>query len=90
MARQLTGTILSDKMNQTAVVVVTHLRKHPRYEKYFKVSRKFKAHNEGNAFHAGEQVIIEETRPLSKEKRWKIVRKVEIKVGEPQTNAKND
>lgn len=64
-------------MNQTAVVAVSHTKKHPRYEKYIKVVNKFKAHNEGNQYKAGEQVVIEETRPMSKEKYFKIIGRIE-------------
>ncbi len=71
--RRLEGVIVSDKMLKTRVVRVEGLRKHPKYLKYYKVSRRFKAHDEENSSKAGERVVIEETRPLSKEKRWIIV-----------------
>lgn len=74
--RRLQGKVVSDKMNKTRVVEVERLKKHPRYEKYYKVSKRFKAHDENNEYHIGDEVIIEETRPLSKEKRWKIIGKV--------------
>ena len=77
MKRKLQGTIVSDKMNKTRVVEVVRLKKHPRYKKYFKVSTRFKAHDENNEYKTGEKVFIEETRPISKDKRWKIVNKVE-------------
>lgn len=73
MARTLEGIVVSDKMTKTAVVAVTISRKHPKYLKYYKVTNRFKAHNENNEFKTGDHVVIEETRPLSKEKRWKIV-----------------
>lgn len=76
MNRQLQGIIVSDKMNKTKVIAVTQLKKHPRYKKYYKATNKFKAHDENNEYKAGEKVIIEETRPLSKEKRWKIIKKI--------------
>lgn len=60
-------------MEKTAVVAVSHSRKHPKYLKYYTTTKKFKAHNENNEYQAGDEVIIEETRPLSKEKRFKIV-----------------
>lgn len=74
--RKLQGIIVSDKMNKTAVVAVTHSRLHAKYRKYYKVTQRFKAHNENNEYKAGESVIIEETRPLSKEKRWRIISRV--------------
>ena len=76
MNRQLQGIIVSDKMNKTKVVAVTRLKKHPRYKKYYKETNKFKAHDEKNEYKTGEKVIIEETRPLSKEKCWKIIGKI--------------
>ena len=74
--RRLNGIIVSDKMNKTAVVEVAYLRLHSRYKKYYKVTKRFKAHNENNEYKVGDNVTIEETRPLSKEKRWKIVSKL--------------
>ena len=73
--RQLRGIITSDKMMKTRVVSITSEKKHPRYLKYYKVTQKFKAHDEANTYHTGDKVIIEEMRPMSREKRWKIVGK---------------
>ena len=75
--RQLKGIIVSDKMTKTAVVSVVRLKKHPKYKKYFKVTKRFKVHDEKNEYREGDRVIIEETRPLSKEKRWGVVRKIQ-------------
>lgn len=74
--RRLQGTIVSDKMNKTRVVSVARVKKHPLYKKYYKVTGKFKAHDEKNEYHTGDKVLIEEVRPLSKEKRWRIIGKV--------------
>lgn len=74
--RQLVGIVVSDKMQKTRVVAVSRLTKHPKYLKYYKATTKFKAHDEKNEFMTGDKVIIEEMRPMSKEKRWKILRKV--------------
>ncbi len=71
--RKLTGTIVSDKMQKTVIVRVDRLQKHPKYKKYFRVSRKFKAHAEKNEYKIGDQVLIQETKPLSKDKRWKVI-----------------
>ena len=76
-SRMLKGLIVSDKMNKTVVVKVSSLKKHPKYKKYFKVSAKYKAHDEKNEYHTGDQVLIKETRPMSKEKRWIVAGKVE-------------
>ncbi len=75
--RKFQGTIVSDKMNKTRVVAVTSLKKHKRYLKYYKVTMRFKAHDEKNEYKTGENVWIEETRPMSKEKRWKIIKKID-------------
>lgn len=71
------GVVVSDKMQRTVVVRVETLRRHPRYGKTLRHVRKFKAHNEGDQARAGDTVEIMETRPLSKEKRWRVVRIVE-------------
>mgnify|MGYP001580170452 FL=1 len=73
--RQLKGVVVSDKMAKTVAVSVVRLKKHPKYKKYFKVTKKFKAHDENNEYHVGDRVLIEETRPLSKDKRWKVISK---------------
>lgn len=74
--RRLQGVVVSDKMQKTAVVAVEHTRKHPKYLKYYTLTSRFKAHNENNEFKTGDKVTIEETRPISKDKRWKIVGKI--------------
>jgi small subunit ribosomal protein S17 len=74
--RKLKGTVVSDKMNKTRVVEVTRLKKHAKYEKFYRVSTRFKAHDEKNEYKTGDAVIIQETRPISKDKRWIIVGKV--------------
>ena len=75
MPRILKGTIVSDKMQKTAVVEILRLKKHPKYKKYYKVSQRFKAHNPENQFKTGDKVTMQETRPMSKEKRWVIIGK---------------
>ncbi len=69
------GEIVSRRMDKTAVVLVTRFRKVKKYGKYVKLSKRFKAHDEKNEYKVGDKVLIQETRPLSKEKRWKIVGK---------------
>ncbi|MEK7555233.1 MAG: 30S ribosomal protein S17 [Patescibacteria group bacterium] len=76
MKHKLQGIIVSDKMNKTRVVAVERLKKHPRYLKYYKITRRFKAHDENNEYKTGDKVVIEETRPLSKEKRWRIIGRI--------------
>ncbi|MBI4094770.1 MAG: 30S ribosomal protein S17 [Candidatus Liptonbacteria bacterium] len=74
--RRLQGVVTSDKMAKTRVVAVSRLKRHRKYQKYYRVTTKFKAHDEANEFHAGDTVIIEEGRPRSKEKRWAIIKKI--------------
>jgi small subunit ribosomal protein S17 len=66
------GVVLSNKMDKTVVVAVQRLVKHPQYKKYVKRRAKYKAHDEGNACGIGDRVVIVETRPLSKDKRWRV------------------
>ncbi|MEA5115477.1 MAG: 30S ribosomal protein S17 [Geobacteraceae bacterium] len=66
------GIVVSDKMEKTVVVKVSHLVKHTEYNKYIKRSVKYKAHDETNSCKIGDRVQIIETRPLSKDKRWRI------------------
>lgn len=74
--RKLEGTVVSDKMQKTRVVEIVRFKKHAKYLKYYKVSRRLKAHDERDEYKTGDRVIIQETRPLSKDKRWKIVSRV--------------
>lgn len=74
--RTLKGTIVSDKMDKTVVVAVTRLKKHPRYKKTIKVTRRFKAHDEKNEYKTGEEVLITEAKPQSKDKRWVVAERV--------------
>ena len=71
--RTLVGKIVSDKMDRTVTVEVVRRVKHPVYHKYLNRSKSYKAHDADNAYSAGEIVTIEETRPLSKTKRWRVV-----------------
>jgi len=66
------GLVVSDKMNKTRVVAVERSFRHPRYERVVKRTSRFKAHDERNESHVGDRVLIVETRPLSKDKRWRI------------------
>jgi len=74
--RQFKGTVVSDKMNKTLVVRVDRIKTHRKYRKQYKVSRKYKVHDEKNEYHIGDLVVFKETRPLSKDKRWMVVRKL--------------
>jgi len=71
--RSKVGRVVSDKMDKTVVVSVERLRRHPIYKRVVRLSSKFKAHDEENSARVGDTVRIEESRPLSREKRWTVV-----------------
>lgn len=75
--RTLTGRVVSDKMNKTVTVLVERKVKHPLYGKIIRLSKKYHAHDETNAYGEGDLVTIEETRPLSKTKTWLVTSLVE-------------
>ena len=88
MARTLTGVVSSDKRDKTIAVEITSRETHPIYKKQYSITRKYTAHDEKNAAHEGDVVMIEETRPISKTKTWSLVKiveksrgKVELKEG---------
>jgi len=66
------GVVVSDKMTKTRVIRIERVYRHPRYERVITRSKRLKAHDETNASKVGDRVLIEETRPLSKDKRWRI------------------
>ncbi len=74
--KQLTGTVISNKMNNTVVVQVSRNWKHPLYKKVVSRTKNYPAHVENIALEVGDAVVIEETRPLSKTKHFKVVEKV--------------
>ena len=74
--RRLVGTVTSDKMDKTVTVEVIRLKLESKYKKYVRVHRKYKAHDEDNQCRKGDRVEILEHRPLSRTKRWKVVRLV--------------
>jgi small subunit ribosomal protein S17 len=71
------GLVISDKMDKTVVVQVQNLKQHPKYKKIIRQSTRFKAHDEQNQCKVGDRVRISETRPLSHDKRWRVVAIVE-------------
>jgi small subunit ribosomal protein S17 len=70
--KRLVGRVLSNRMDKTVVVQVERLGRHPRYGKVIRWRKKYKAHDEDNACRVGDMVRIVETRPLSREKRWRV------------------
>ncbi len=71
--KTLTGVVVSNKMKDTVVVSVDRFVKHPKYGKYFSISKKFKAHDAGNTKNMGDKVTIEECAPVSKDKHFKVI-----------------
>ena len=76
MAKLFKGIVVSDKMNKTVVVKVEEFKKHPRYKRFYKSSKKYKAHDEDREFHIGDRVIIKETKPISKDKNFIVLKKI--------------
>ena len=74
--KKLTGIVTSDKMQKTVVVRVERVTEHPKYKRRYKVHKKYKAHDENKEYYVGDKVVIEETRPLSKDKNWKVISKI--------------
>jgi len=72
----LQGIVVSDKMQKTVVVEVERIQEHPKYRRRYKVHKKFKAHDETNQYHIGDKVVIEETKPMSKDKNWIVKSKI--------------
>ncbi len=71
-AKTLTGIVVSDKMDKTVVVLVERLVKHPVYKKYVRRRKRFAAHDEANECRVGDTVLIRQSRPLSRTKRWRV------------------
>ena len=74
--QQMTGLVVSDKMDKTVVVKVDMRKRHSKYQKSYTVSKKFKAHDENNEYKTGDKVVIESTRPISREKKFRVISKV--------------
>lgn len=74
--QKLVGEVTSDKMNRTRVVKVMFVKTHRKYQKQYRAHKKYKVHDETNEYRLGDIVEIEEGRPLSREKRWRIVKKL--------------
>lgn len=73
----LQGKVISDKMQKTVVVEVERIKEHPKYKRRFKVHKKYKAHDEKGEYKVGDKVAIEECKPISKDKTWKVINKLE-------------
>ena len=75
--KKLTGIIVSDKMQKTVVVEVESVKEHPKYRRRYKIHKRYKAHDENKEYHVGETVVIEETAPISKDKHFRVISKLE-------------
>ncbi|MBZ9578424.1 30S ribosomal protein S17 [Patescibacteria group bacterium] len=75
--KRLKGIVVSDKMEKTVVVEVERIKEHPKYKRRYKAHKRYKAHDESGKYKVGDKVIIEESRPISKEKKWRVIRKLE-------------
>jgi small subunit ribosomal protein S17 len=73
VVKNLKGVVVSDKMGKTVVVAVSRFVKHPLYGKYYKITKKYKAHDAENKYKIGDQVTIAPTRPISKDKHFKVI-----------------
>jgi small subunit ribosomal protein S17 len=74
--KKITGTVVSDKMDKTVVVNTMRYVAHKKYGKYYKIDKRYKAHDEANEYKVGDKVVIEECRPMSKDKNFKVVSKI--------------
>lgn len=72
--KTLTGIVVSDKTDKTVTVSVTRFKEHPKYKKRYKISKRYKAHDENNQFKVGDKITIRECAPISKDKRWRVVK----------------
>ena len=77
LKRQMVGTVVSDRMDKTVTVLVERLVKHRLYQKYIRRRSKFAAHDENNVSRVGDKVLITQSKPLSKTKRWRVSKIVE-------------
>jgi small subunit ribosomal protein S17 len=73
--KKIDGVVVSDKMDKTVVVNAQRFVKHKKYGKFYKIDKKYKAHDENNEYKVGDKVTIEETRPISKGKNFKVLKK---------------
>lgn len=74
--KQLKGSVVSNKMTNTVVVRVEQMEEHAKYKKRYKIQKKYKADTAGQSFNIGDVVLMEECRPISKEKKWKVIKKL--------------
>ncbi len=71
--KRLKGAVVSNKMQKTLVVKVERVKEHPKYKRRYKIHKKYKAHYDKGEYHVGDKVVIEETKPISKDKKWRVI-----------------
>lgn len=74
--KTLTGTVVKNGNDKTVVVSVPRFIKHPKYQKYYKADKRYQAHDENNEYVAGDKVVMQEVRPISKTKKFKVIKKI--------------
>lgn len=74
--QNMIGTVVSDVMDKTVVVKVDMQKRHTKYKKTYVFSKRYKAHDENNEYHVGDKVVIESTKPISKDKKFKVIKKI--------------
>lgn len=74
--KRITGQVVSNKMQKTLVVEVERIKVHPKYKRRYKLHKRYKAHNEKGEYNLGDKVLIEECRPISKDKHWIVIKKI--------------
>ena len=74
--KKLQGIVVSDKMQKTVVVLVERVKEHPKYKRRYKTHKKYKAHDQNQEYKVGDQVVIEETAPISKDKHFVVIKKI--------------
>ena len=84
--KRFAGIVVSNAMNKTVVVKVERLKRHPRYLRTIRMHKNYKAHDENKKYKVGDKVIIEECRPLSKEKHWRVIGVIKSKGYDSDTN----
>lgn len=77
--RKLSGIVTSNKMLKTVIVRVEQIKEHPKYKRRYKSHKKYKAHVKEGEYNVGDRVLIQECRPISKDKRWRVIKKVDEK-----------
>jgi len=74
--KTLQGIVVSDKMQKTVVVEVESIKEHPKYKRRYKFHKRFKAHDQNQEYHIGDKVVMEESKPISKDKNWIVIKKI--------------